>query len=393
MFLPCRPCCGGGGTWCQPSPSLDSISMTVSGLAFENLASCVSGGDMWNEGINYADGFNAKYRMFKSGSASDCDYRHYQQTAWPTTNGPNIYCYMQVAYDPALDRTYFYIQFFAGQIQIYIPGLAQFGTTYSASDYTVSQNTFYYSASFDLSSLAVRIDEDNGTGSTPCECWGYPAGSYQSSCLSVTGKTSPVSPVPENATVAVGCSPYNSGLCASWNGTSTVNGYSWGTYGSDELEVTISDMTDGSNTYPTSGTYYLPYAGDNASLSVNDCANLSGASIDAWVPGVNKPIHTWAAAFDITSGAYTNYTLFLSVTIPLRCIGGSPAATRNTQINAAMKSSGGLTFIQGRYTANADSYACGAFPSISGGSPAAATRDCTQVGSTTCEYSWSVDQA
>ena len=389
MFLPCKPCCGGG--WCPPSPSLNSISMTVAGLAFENPAVCVGGGDMWNEGINYADGFNATYRMFKSGASEDCDFRHYQQTAWPTISGPNVYCYMRVSYNEALDRTNFTIQFFAGVVDVYIDGVAEFGRTYLPSDYTVFQNAFYYSTSFDLSSLSVRIDPDDGSGSTPCECWSFPGGAYQTSCLAVTGKSSPATPISSNATVMVGCSPYNADLCAGYNGLSTVNGYSWGTYGSDELELTIGDMTDGTITYPTAGTYYLPYAGDNVSQNAIDC--LGGGNVEVWVPAVNRPIHSWAAAFDITSGAYTNYTLLLSVTIPLRCIGGSPAATRNTQVNATLRSDTGITAIQGRYIANADSYACSAFPSILGGSPTLATRDCGRFGSTTCEYSWSVDQA
>lgn len=436
VILPNCACCE--STECFTAS--DRMVVTLSGLPHENYGynrlPMVNG---WPRGLTYLDAYNGEYVLYKThdqpndGStlySGECSYSYFDGVGDSVANGSTTFGIV-IKYRHGYNRfgTFVWdrtvtvrvlggIITWADQGSVSAPSASN---TYIASDLTVNASPetqivggyLVVAVPWTLTSSTCSIAEyDASTHSSalkPCECFNLPSGwgstdtLYKSTCLTYNGTADPGTDNYSSVYHPHGnCDPsagslYCSPIVATY--TQVVGAYTlkWWDYGTDEIDITVSDMTLAGTTLSIAGTYTLPYGG------------LLGGSLSGTIPcsgGGTSRLKvlgpSWSAAFPFTHSGSTHAVLF-SVSLARSEESAVSAvllypSSRRLYVGATVVGPSGIlngasTFWQSDGLQAEDTYGCGNMPTVTGGDGVSGTKYILGCTGTTYQWTWSVSQA
>lgn len=464
VLMPGCVCCGGGTAGCGGYSSSDRMVVTLASLPHENRTNTyyqTLNPDQWEFGGDYLDSHNGLYVLYKqysvdptaSAYSGKCVWLSYNGGGIGTTNateGVSLQITLEYDYNGAGSslrwRRTTRAWLCGGTIAWQDTGTAAMPSaskTYTNSNVIENLSSewtyFYYwqRVGWTLTSSTCSIAEyDAGSHAAalkPCECFTPPtsfstATDYKTTCLTYNGTSDPGTTnyrtVYAPSTVcsladdrALFCNPvastYLLGPAGVTSGTGT---YFWGQYGTDELEVDLSDMVLGGSTYPTAGTYTLPWNGEYAGYSNGSLPCSSGGFFSGAVIGVNPspPLSWgsggynsagWGAGFNFSYSS-VDYLLWVGVRLQRTIYNSSTPVvptSRRLYVTAYVIKTISAGNLQGQAglcatwqsdgSQGEDGYTCGNMPTVTGGSGVSGTRYLPSCTGTAATWSWEVRQA
>lgn len=444
MFLPCRPCCGGGGSDCITTA--DRMAVTLANLPHENYGHNLNEPfETWGLGYDYLDKYDGTYVLYKTSEDSTslldygrhCTFTYFDAFGTSTLNGqPTFAIVIAYRYDfkgvsGALRwRRSVDVYALGGRIAWYDSGSStkpSASKTFTNSDVTDNGSTEKYLAAggvylpvpWTLTSTTCSIAEydaaSHSSAVKPCYCFDVPVSLtspdtlYDPTCQSLNGTADPGTSdwyssvyYPHawtNPGQPIHCSP----AAASYSlAMSSPYSYEWTDYGSDEIDLTISDLVlPSTDTFSVSGTYTLPYVGTYSSWNGGSIPCVGGGYVQPHCGGL-----LWSAAYEFYKSS-VRHILVLGVTLrrtqPIFTYASTPLypssrrlyvsvmVYRESAVAGAIP--GACQFYQSDGLQSEDTYGSGNMPSVSGGYGVSGTQYFLGCTSTAYQWTWSVAQA
>lgn len=438
--MPKCKCCGQSECFTES----DRMVVTLSGLPHENYGrnlKPVGGG--WSRGLSYLDGYGGEYVLYKTYDKPNagvpntpysgrCVFTYWDGYGDSIENGVTTFG-IRITYRHGYDRfgnfqwdRSVWVRVLGGTIEWSDSGIGSAPSpaiTYIAADLTEnasSESELFggylwvpkpWTLTATTCELAVYDDATHATALKPCECFNLPVDIlnnydtlYKSTCLTYNGTADPGTDDYSSVYHPHGnCDPGSLGgiYCSPFvaENSLAVGPYTllWRDYGTDEIDLTISDLVLYATTLSTAGTYTLPYGGMYRDAWVPNCI---GNPYPSGYPGVFGP--GWAAAFPFTHEGST-HAIFLSVSLgrtELERIYDDLIypPSRRLYVGVAVVGPSGMLpgavqIFQSDGLQSEDTYGCGNMPTVSGGDGVSGTRYFTACPATAYQWTWSVSQA
>lgn len=437
VLLPKCKCCGG-----QCFTQADRMVVTLSGLPHENYGYNLNVTDGWGRGLNYLDGYDGEYVLYKAKDtpnagvpnslrSGECKFIYWDGRGDSLATGEPTFS-IEIVYKHGYDsfgnfeweRTV-HVSVLGGTIDWSDTGGGSgpsAAKTYVEADLTDNSSPESYlfggylwlPLPWTLTSTTCEIAEydavTHASALTPCECFdledpatgsAYPF--YKTTCLTYNGTSDPGTTDYSSVYSAhSNCNPGNALYCAPIVSANSITvgpyTFDWNDYGTDEIDLTITDMVLPSvNTFAVAGTYTLPYAGMSSSPPSFACQGSSSGRVISLTPG-------WTAGFTFTHSG-TTHGLLLNVSLARSEIDltYAPASTiyppsRRVYVSASILSPTGIVrgasqCYQSDGSQSEDTYGCGNMPTVTGGYGVSGTMHQLGCSGTAYQWSWQVDQA
>lgn len=466
VLMPGCVCCG-VADGCGGYSSSDRMVVTLANLPHENknnnlILTYIP--EQWSLGGEYLDAHNGTYVLYKQYSIDPTASAYSGLCVWTSYNGSGLgqagfKAYASFGVTLQIRLSYDYNG--AGsslrwkrEVSAWLEGgkitwedsgtglMPSTNKTYTNANVVLNESAswqyFYYwvRAPWTLTSATCSIAEYDAASHSaalkPCQCFDIPTAQdhtattlgtdtqYRTTCLTYNGTSDPGTSTAFRELYAPGvncslaedrttfCAPVSSIYTLGPGGaTGSSNTYKWGKFGVDELEIDLTDMTLAGTTYPTSGTYTLPWTGELATAtSVPAC--WSGGSLTYYtglppsspITWGSTGLHSsgWGAAFNFTYSS-VDYLLWIAVSLRKTAYNSGSLvnpSTRRLYVSAAVLRLSGSTLYcmngtaitwQSNGSQSEDSYTCGNMPTVTGGDGVSGTK--YQFGCTGTAFSWS----